>query len=318
MVKILVVGDLHGVKPQIHFKDFDCIIQPGDVCGSDKIRKMYKKYFRIIDVLGEFAPSFEEFADMEFGSGGHDELVEESMVKGREIIEYLNSFGVPVFIVPGNWDNSYGKTRIKNMEKNDYNYDKTWVDWWLGKSMNKKLVEGLDNIYDCQFSCYEFEGVNFVGFGNTSGPEKLKERLKKGKYGRKDKLKLRKKVYELYGRLEGLFRVAKGKPVVYISHNVPYGKMDKVIEEGSYANGKHAGSTVSKEMIMKYQPLVCVGGHIHEWFGRRTKMGKTTVLNAGFGHHVNTLIDIDEKKGRIRSVKFWDGKKLYSKSGQIK
>jgi aspartyl-tRNA synthetase len=37
-MRFLVVGDLHGNKPNIHFKDFDAIIAPGDFC-SDAHRK---------------------------------------------------------------------------------------------------------------------------------------------------------------------------------------------------------------------------------------------------------------------------------------
>lgn len=28
-MKLLIIGDLHGNKPKIHFKDFDAIIAPG-------------------------------------------------------------------------------------------------------------------------------------------------------------------------------------------------------------------------------------------------------------------------------------------------
>ena len=34
ILKFLIVGDLHGEKPNIHFKNFDAIIVPGDICGD--------------------------------------------------------------------------------------------------------------------------------------------------------------------------------------------------------------------------------------------------------------------------------------------
>ena len=37
MVKFLIIGDLHGNKPKIHFKDFDAIIAHGDFCGTMKL-----------------------------------------------------------------------------------------------------------------------------------------------------------------------------------------------------------------------------------------------------------------------------------------
>jgi len=69
-----------------------------------------------------------------------NEMEKSSLVKGRKIIEYLNKFGKPVFLVPGNWDQSYGKTRIKNMDKNDYNYLKSFYDFWLGDKMRVKIL----------------------------------------------------------------------------------------------------------------------------------------------------------------------------------
>jgi Icc-related predicted phosphoesterase len=310
MVKILVIGDLHGVKPRIHFKDFDCIVQPGDVCSDKLVRPVYKKWFKYIKDVGveNVDVSFEEFFDSYLGKGGYGKANKEQMKDGRKVLKYLNSFGRPVFIVPGNWDNSYGSTRIKDMEKNDYNHDRIWIDWWLGKSVNKKLTKGFKNIYDCQYSCFEFEGVNFIGYGNNSGPEKFKEKLKKHKYSKEEKIKLKEKIRELYSRLENLFRMVKGKPSVFISHNIPYGVLDIGLDKKSYAYKKHLGSTVAKDIIEKFQPLVCVGGHIHEYHGKK-KLGKTTVINAGFGRNVNTLIDIDEVRGKVQSVRFWDGKK---------
>ncbi len=47
-MKILVIGDLHGRKPKIHFKDFDCIIQIGDVCNDKEFRPFVNRWFRAI------------------------------------------------------------------------------------------------------------------------------------------------------------------------------------------------------------------------------------------------------------------------------
>ena len=46
-MKFLVIGDLHGQKPKIHFKDFDAIIAPGDFCSSDKTRELIFEAIRI-------------------------------------------------------------------------------------------------------------------------------------------------------------------------------------------------------------------------------------------------------------------------------
>ena len=45
---------------------------------------------------------------------------------------------------------------------------------------------------------------------------------------------------------------------------------------------------------------------MHEHFGK-DKIGKTTVINAGFGSYVNVFMEID--KGKIKKLKFYRGKK---------
>ncbi len=34
-MKFLIIGDLHGNKPVVHFKEFDAIIAPGDFCSDE-------------------------------------------------------------------------------------------------------------------------------------------------------------------------------------------------------------------------------------------------------------------------------------------
>jgi len=58
-------------------------------------------------------------------------------------------------------------------------------------------------------------------------------------------------------------------------------------------------------MIDKYQPLLCIGGHMHEYFGK-LKMGKTTLVNSGFGSHVNVLLELSGS--RIKKLDFYKGK----------
>jgi Icc-related predicted phosphoesterase len=41
----------------------------------------------------------------------------------------------------------------------------------------------------------------------------------------------------------------------------------------------------------------------------KDKIGKTLVINPGFGENAQVLIDIDEDKGKIKSVKFYGRKR---------
>ena len=47
-MKILVIGDLHGRKPVIRFKDFDCIIQVGDLADDSKFLPYIKGWFQLL------------------------------------------------------------------------------------------------------------------------------------------------------------------------------------------------------------------------------------------------------------------------------
>jgi len=313
VVKILVVGDLHGKMPRIHFKDFDYIIQVGDVCSDKLLRPLYKKYFQLVKKLKDDVPNFDAFVNAELGVGKHEKILEEETKVGRRVLEYLNSFGVPVFFVPGNWDNSYGPTKIKDMDKNDYTYWKTWLDWWLARHSNEKLVQGLENIYDLQFGLYS-DKFNVLGFGLISGPERL-ERVKKLKVSEEKRKKLKEYSDKIPNRLSMLWKKRDKKLIsIFISHNVPYGVLDKVIDKNNYANGKHAGSTVARNFCLRHKPDICIGGHIHEHYGRR-KLGKTVVINSGFGRDAQVLIDINEKTKKFKT-KFVDSVvKKYRKKG---
>ena len=47
-MKFLIIGDLHGNKPKIHFKDFDAIIAPGDFCSDKYMRPLIKRYMKYV------------------------------------------------------------------------------------------------------------------------------------------------------------------------------------------------------------------------------------------------------------------------------
>jgi len=84
--------------------------------------------------------------------------------------------------------------------------------------------------------------------------------------------------------------------------------LDVVNLKGSKLHNKHFGSTVAREFCNRFQPLLCIGGHMHEHFGR-CNIKKTIVINAGFGKDANVLINLDEKTGKIKKIEFYKGYK---------
>jgi Icc-related predicted phosphoesterase len=310
-MKILVIGDLHGRKSRIHFNDYDCIIQVGDVCDDREFRPYIKKWFSALKNDRVNTPSVDEFIIRAIGKKGMKKLEENSVKVGRRILEYLNSFGKPIFIVPGNWDQSYGKTKIKNPDKDDYSYIKYFYDSWIGERMNIKLTHGLKNIRDCQFKSHEFSNINFYGYGLSSGYEYYKKKRKLN-LSKKEKELLKKDYFSLVKKLFVSYsKRNKTVPTIFISHNIPYEtKLDTVKNKSSYAHGKHLGSYVARKFCEKYKPLMCIGGHIHESPGK-DKIGKTLLINPGYGVDAQVLIDINEDKGNVRSVKFYGKSKSH-------
>jgi len=65
------------------------------------------------------------------------------------------------------------------------------------------------------------------------------------------------------------------KPFILLSHTPPNGtKIDKVFL------GRHVGSNVIREYILKKKPILSIHGHVHEARGI-DKIGETTILNPG-------------------------------------
>ncbi|MCD6319753.1 MAG: metallophosphoesterase [Candidatus Desulfofervidaceae bacterium] len=86
---------------------------------------------------------------------------------------------------------------------------------------------------------------------------------------------------------------------ILVSHTPPYGTNVDIV-----GRGEHVGSRVIREFIEKYQPEVCLTGHIHE--SRNVdKIGKTIILNPGTINLGYTLVS-------------WDGTNLEAKLASYK
>jgi len=188
------------------------------------------------------------------------------------------------------------------MDQNDYTHLKSWLDSWLGRRSNKRLIQGLENVYDLQYGLYSSSEFNVLGYGLISGPENLMEGVRDAEVSEKQRAILKKFSLEIPRRLGELWkRRNKKAPSIFISHNVPYGVLDKIKDKKNHADGKHAGSTVARDFCLKKKPEICVGGHIHEYYGKK-KLGKTTVVNVGFGKESQVLLDIRRKKVKVKFV----------------
>jgi len=292
VVKFLILGDLHGVKPKILTDDYDAIISVGDICGDD-IKKYIKKWIKIRTETKEYDLDFYKVCPR-WKERIYSKI---SILKGKRIFRFLNKLEKPVFIVSGNWDPTPndGLPKKKVGEYTNYKF-------WNSLFTDKK------NIYNVEHKKRNFKGITIVGHGSTSAPEVLKKVPKSNmdKIRKKDlkeyeyRLKYFTKVYD---KLSKWIKQSKN-PVIIISHNSVYNtKLDEVHMKGSYADGEHYGSILVRKLVDKYKPMFAVGGHIHEGYGRED-IDKTICINAGYGGNVNTLVIIDEKKGEVVDVEF--------------
>jgi Icc-related predicted phosphoesterase len=295
MPKFLIIGDLHGIKPRIHFKDFDAIIATGDFCSwNDYLREVYSKAYK------EFLKdpyNYRKWWEIT-GKRKAKEIIKESLGEGREILEFLDSFNIPTYIVPGNTD--WTKIKSKFYLKSRWDY--------LEQDHFEKLIKRLDNIIDCDRKIIDLEEYQIVGYGKCNGPELFKYRDYE-KIFKKEDIERNKKYYEkLLQKYGNLFKKAtsKEKPIIFLSHNVPFNtRIDKITDKKSPRYGYHYGSTIVREIIEKYQPLVCIGGHMHEHFGK-CKIGNTVCINAGYGKDANILMELGRDK--IKKLKFYKKK----------
>ncbi|HLF55173.1 MAG TPA: metallophosphoesterase [Candidatus Nanoarchaeia archaeon] len=261
-LKFLIVGCLHGKKPRISTKAIDAIIAPGDFCYAE-IRKYIFKSMRQ-ELKGKKAKEWWQLAG---GKKKASSLLKKSFKRGRKVLEYLNSFGVPVIVVPGNWDFA---------EKDPLSPGLSW----------KKLKKGLTRIIDCHEKLKDFGSYSVIGHGITSGPE----------------FQGRKRLFnKQFKKMGNLFLKAR-KPTIFLTHNVPYNtKLDFITDKKSPRYGVHFGSTLARVLAKKFKPIVCIGAHMHEHF-TQDKIGKTTCINSGYGPKCNVILKIEGNK--ISKLKF--------------
>jgi Icc-related predicted phosphoesterase len=277
-MKFLIIGDLHGNMPEIYYKDFDAIIAPGDFC-SDALRdsmfaalreqlKNPKSKLQYYDILGRKKAKV---------------MIQKSLYDGRKILERLNSFDVPVYIVPGNWDWTQDRKAKWNFLRTDH---------------YKGLVKGLKNIVDVYHRKIDIGDYLIIGHGITSGPEYPQYKEDKKRLNKKKLEKAKKSYNKLFSKVSSLFKKTK-KPIIYLSHNVPFNTpIDMITNKESPRYGYHYGSLISRKIIDKHQPLVCIGGHMHEHF-TKCNLGSTVCINAGFGSYVNIFMELKDNKIRI-------------------
>ncbi|MFB6242142.1 MAG: metallophosphoesterase [Candidatus Nanosalina sp.] len=280
-MKILVVGDCHGVKPDVDEagESADVILAVGDICSdSDRMR----------DAMFASMDSEKEFYDI-LGREKAKEAVERSLKEGEEVLGYLDSFNTPVFVVPGNWD--------WNGEEEGWEF--------LDENRFQELVEKCSSIHNINGESFRDSDYCYIGYGPCPGPEVPQHEDEKPE-NREEMEEIRREYERHKDEIEELFREAE-KPVIFLSHNVPHKtSLDRIENPDSPADGRHYGSLVVRDMIEDFRPVLNAAGHMHEGYGCE-EVENTLALNAGLHSHV--LIEIEN--GEIDRVDFHPSKEGY-------
>ena len=262
-MKALIIGDCHGEMPDIPEEGFDIVLSVGDICGGTD--EMRSAMFEAMDTEKEWY----EF----FGEEEAREAVEKSIREGKEILEELDSLGVPVLIVPGNWDWTGENSDWEFLEGRGY----------------PEMLEGFDNVRNLNFSSFNLEGWKIIGYGPCSGPEIPQYEDDKPET-EEEMQEIREDYEEKKQELSELFM--KGETIL-LSHNVPQDtSLDRIEDEESPAYGRHYGSVIVRELIEEYSPEYSVAGHMHECEGREN-VEDTECLNTG----LNTVWVLDTDEG---------------------
>lgn len=263
-MKILVIGDCHGQKPEIPEEDFDLVLAVGDICGGTN--EMRNAMFESID-------SEEQWYEI-MGREDAREAVNNSIEEGRNILEQLNSLQTPVFIVPGNWD-------------------------WTGNSSDWEFLDGkgypamlaeYENIHNLNYDARQFQNYRFIGYGPCSGPEI--PQYEDDRPGSEEELEEMKHEYEENrARLSDLFTEDR---TIFLSHNVPQDTdIDMIDNPDSPKNGRHYGSVIVRELVEEFAPDFNIAGHMHESEGVQD-LGDTRCVNTGLNNVL--IIDTDSRE----------------------
>jgi len=267
-MRILAIGDFHGkfflTREFLKKNKIDFIVSPGDLPDAVRLRNVIYKNWKELN-----------FKKMKFyeilGLKKTRKLVLEDDISQHKIFKKLDSLNIPVFLIVGNGD--YGNA----IEYTEY------APLKLSYKIESEC-KNSDNIHCMSLKIKKIREVSIIGIDSS-----VFFMFKRGIRNAKKKL------------IE-LFRSAK-QPVIFLAHEPPYGtKLDVTRYKRSPRYGQHAGDKLVREIIERFQPALCICGHVHENQGKE-KIGKTLVVNSGFGRRKECAIININKKINVKFLK---------------
>jgi Icc-related predicted phosphoesterase len=283
-MRFLAIGDFHGKfqkkwEKLIKKEKIDLVVSNGDYIPFSLAKVFFKHVYgqdkiELWDVVGKRK---------------YKEQNAKDVASGESVVKKMNNLPVPVVTVTGNND----RTKWPEAIKEGY-YTRVRKKWkWINQDFFTPVIAKYDNVNNIDYSSWKFGDYVFVGMANTSFPGKVKN----------NNYKRMRRWLEMLFMKHG--KENRSRKLIFLSHNVPYNtRLDKITSKGAHkkAKGKHYGSKLVRRIIDKHQPLLHIGGHIHESLGKQ-KVGKTLCVNPGAAHEGKAaIVDISERG--VINVKF--------------
>ena len=281
-MKILAIGDFHGKFQKkwerlIRKEKVDVVASNGDFLPFH-YRKLWFKHCFAKDVeLWEVT-----------GKKKYKGLILEDLRRGEDVLKKLDKLPVPVVTTLGNIDYS-SPDDVKDIKKPSGK--KLWG--WDRKNFFIERLKKYKNIKRVDYRFVRIGDFVFIGGRGHTIPGRVKSKAFKKHRAKLDKL------FKKFGKEN------KDGRVIFLTHNMPYNmKLDKIgMKAHEMVRGKHYGSKMFRRIIEKHQPVVQIGGHIHESWGRQ-KLGKTMCVNTGAAHEGKAaVIEIVGKKVKVKFIK---------------
>jgi len=283
-MKILALGDFHGKFPERlkkEAKKADLILCAGDFAGDLNITKLLFKYWKQGKIWHE-----------EIGIKKARKLLKKDFNEGIKVLEQINNLNKKTIIIFGNGD--YYRSWIfkgSKLKLNPGHYD--------------DIIKRFKNIIYIHKKLIKINDLPIAGHGGYLDiTEYLKRKTLKSIHSKKAHLKTLNRYKREEKEVLDLFKKNsnKLKDFIFLAHYPPYKVFDLIKNKESPLYNKHGGFEPYNQVIKKYQPLLYICGHMHEYQGIK-KLGKTTIVTTGPAYEGKAaLIDIEDKK--IKSIKF--------------
>ena len=282
-MKIIAIGDFHCQFPEklkkIILKEKpDLILSTGDYAGNREWRPLLRKVFKARSCGKNL-----EIEDL-LGKKKYEELLARDYSQGKQPLNELNKFNIPVLSVFGNGD---------------------WYDSFFNDSERdyRKIIRKMRNIENINRGRTNFGKLKFVGFGGYLDPDIYFTKKGKEAIGTtEERTKIRKKRYA--SEEKDLMEIMKYKPEIILSHYTPYNCLDKLTGEKCALYKQNMGVSSFNRAIKRFNPVLMVCGHMHENQGK-SKIGKTIIVNPGSAAEGKlAVINFDEIKKKVVGVRF--------------